>query len=271
MRLAARVALGLALGGALVGAGSRAAQATACDPSAAGTFCGALNGTDTARAVFSASGTDLTLVLTNTSTRSAYVNGQVLSGLFFDIGGSPSLHTVSATASGLVDPSGGAQDVGSHWGFQTSSTGYKLNGSTLTTAQYGVAAAGYSSLSPSFGSPHFFSSSSGKGPQKLQGLDYSIVGADFTSINGNGAGTLVEDSVTFRFSGLPSGFALSNIGNVTFAYGTAPDGSAAAQRPTTTGTSESQPVPEPGSLVLLLSGVVGLAAYRRRTVAARAA
>ena len=274
MRAPSRISLVLALAASLAGLGAPRARATAVV-----TFDGAFNNpatsnTDTATATFGFSGADLTLVLTNTSTFGQYQNADGLSGLFFDISGNPGLTGTSATASGLVDPSAtGPQNVSNRWGFQHSASGYTYReGGTLTTAQYGVAAAGYSSLKQSFGHSNF-----GSGPSNaLRGLDYSIVGADFARIKGHGAGTLVDNAVTFQFSGLPDGFSLSDIGNVTFAYGTSPEGSVAATSPTGTGTSTgtgtgtststsaAAPVPEPTTLVLMLSGLAALGLIRRR-------
>jgi hypothetical protein len=63
---------------------------------------------------------------------------------------------------------------------------------------------------------------------------------------------LDKASVTFDFQ-LPTGVTSVSISNVTFAYGTNPDGS-------TGGTK----TPEPASLTLLGCGVAALAFLRRR-------
>lgn len=262
MRLITKFAIALALSAPLVGLGSHGAQATA------GTFDGSFTNpassqTDTAEAVFSVSGQELTLVLTNTSTFGQYQNPDVLSGLFFSISGNPTLTGVSATASGLIDPStAGPQNVSKDWAFQYSASGYTGGAAALQQTQYGVGAAGYSSLNPNFGKSGFGSGKAGN----TQGLDYSIVGPDFSGINGNGAGTLVEDSVTFLFSGLPQSFSLSDISNVVFAYGTAPDYTVAASG-TTGSSSGGTAVPEPASLALLVPGLIALGLFRWRAAA----
>lgn len=215
MRFLTKISLAVVLAGPLLGFGSPAAQATVA------TFDGSFTNptsvqTDTAQAVFSASGTYLTVVLTNTSTFGAYQNADALSGLFFQIAGDPTLTGVSATASGLVRPPAtspsGSVNVDSGWGWQYSSAPYTFSGAagcpggTLTGAGYGIAAAGYSCLDQNFGQSDFGTGTS----SNLKGLDYSIVGSAFTSIGGN-ASPLAENAVTFVFSGLSADFVLSDI------------------------------------------------------------
>ncbi|MDE2007383.1 MAG: hypothetical protein KGI51_12505, partial [Rhodospirillales bacterium] len=194
---------------AMLGAALLAAPRARATP---GTFTGSfVNATshnlDAASAVFSLSGTTLQIVLTNTSTFGAYQNPDVLSGLLFDITGTPTLTPISATASGLITPPSttvsGPTNVDSGWGFVASPTGFAYTGATgcstgkVTTGAYGVAAAGYSCLSPNFPKSNF---GSGNGTN-LGGLGYSIVGSAFASISGN-ASPLAENSVTFDF-GVP--------------------------------------------------------------------
>jgi hypothetical protein len=218
------------------------------------TFTGTYNnaGTDnTASAVFSLvnGGSTLQVVLSNTSTYSTYTNPNVLSGLFFAIASSPTLTPASAVATAIVNvsPCSGNCVVGSDFGYVYSSSGFSLGSSPVTSAQYEIASAGYSSLSPSFGSAASFSG----GSAQLQGLDYSIVGSGYTGGSGTaGSDALVKGSVTFDFT-LPTQVTSLNISNVTFAYGTAPDGSALG-------------VPEPVSLAVFGTGAVALGLTRRR-------
>ena len=229
--------------------------AAVVQPARAQTFTGTYNdaGTlDTASAVFSLinGGTTLQIVLSNTSTFTNYTNPDVLSGLFFAIASSPTLTPASAVASAMVNDSACSANcnIDSDFGYVHSSAGF--SSSTLTTtAQYGIASAGYSSLTPSFGSAAAF----GGGSTQLQGLDDSIVGPDYTGGKGTaGSSPLAEGSVTFDFT-LPTAVTSLSISDVSFAYGTAPDGSAGA-----TG------VPEPISLAMFGTALAALGVVRRR-------
>jgi hypothetical protein len=227
--------------------------------------------TDTATASFSfISGTSLTVVVTNTSTFSAYGNNDLLSGLFFALSGNPTLSATSATTPTLVNPgsctasmvsvcSAGNVDIGFEYGFQYSATGF--SGSTLTTtANYGIAAAGYSLVSPNFGTGNV--SKFGASPQNLDGgsgalggLDFSILGSGYNSAasaNSLRNIPLSQNSVTFVFA-LQPGVTTLSVSNVTFAYGTNPDSSAGASL-----------VPEPGGLAVLGVAAAGMWAARRR-------
>jgi hypothetical protein len=242
-------------------------------PARAQTFAGSyLNpqtgNLDTATAVFSlvtGSTTYLQVVLTNTSTFSNYSNPDLLSGLFFAIAGDPALTPVSAETTTLVNPTacassavrtceGSHVDVGDQWGYVYSKQGFRSSGLT-TAAAYGISAAGYSSLSPSFGNSAIF----GRNPPDLAGngtpqLAFSIVGSQYDADGSHisSKDPLAEDSITFDFA-VPTGVTSLSISDVSFAYGTNPDGSAGARI-----------VPEPASLTLVLGGLGVLACVRRR-------
>jgi hypothetical protein len=242
-------------------------------PACAQTFNGSVlnsssGNTDTASAVFSlvnGSTTYLQVMLTNTSTFSKYSNPDLLSGLFFAIATGPTLTPDSAVTTTLVNPTACAAsqvttceaasvNVGNQWGYVYSQNGFTSSALT-TAAQYGVAAPGYSSLTPSFGSSQIFSTNppalAAKGTPQLA---FSIVGSNYNaSTSGiSSKDPLLQNSLTFEF-GLPIGVTSLKISNVSFAYGTAPDGSAA-------GTS----APEPASLAIVSTGLAILAIVRRR-------
>ena len=74
---------------------------------------------------------------------------------------------------------------------------------------------------------------------------------DPTTYNSGHPTEYVNDSVIFTLSGLPTGFNLSDIYNVSIQFGSSLD------EPTLS-------VPEPGTLGLLGLGLIGLAMSRRR-------
>jgi hypothetical protein len=255
----------------------------AANPARAQLFTGTFNNSATGRVdLASASFSILTgttnylqIVLTNTSSFSGYNNPDVLSGLFFSIAANPTIIPTSAAATSIVNPGGCAAgfvltcsgtnvDVGHEFGFVYSATGF--SGALATTARYGIGAAGYSSLNPTFGSAASFGANppnldSSPGPN---GLGFSIVGSAYSnaaSSNSMSSVPLTNTSVTFGFA-LPTGVSTLSISNVTFAYGTAPDGSVGANGG---GTG----VPEPMSLALFGTGMaaLGLARHRRSRAA----
>jgi hypothetical protein len=255
----------------------------AANPARAQLFTGAFNNSATGRvdlasASFSiVTGTTnyLQIVLTNTSSFSSYNNPDLLSGLFFAIATNPTIIPTSAVAPSIVNPGGCAAsyvtacggtnvDVGHEFGFVYSSTGFTTapSGALATTAQYGIGAAGYSSLSPSFGSAASFGANPPNldGNPGLDGLGFSIVGTAYSnaaSSHSLSSVPLVQSSVTFGFA-LPTGVSTLRINNVTFTYGTAPDGSVGASGGGATG------VFEPASLALFGTGMAAFGLVRRR-------
>ena len=239
-----------------------------------GSFANPVTGkTDTATAAFSVltvgASTYLNVTLTNTSTFSDYGNNDLLNGVFWAIAGSPSLTPASATTGTIMNPSqcsagmvatcsAATVNVGGEYGYQFSAAGY--SGALNTTAQYGIGASGYSLLSPNFGAGQtsYFGASPPNlaGPSaNVGGPDFSIVGPSYNagaSSGGAASNPLLNTSVTFGFL-LPSGVTSLSISNVTFAYGTNPDGSVG-------GTL----APEPATIAMFSVGAIALVGLRRR-------
>jgi hypothetical protein len=185
---------------------------------------------------------NLIVTLTNTSTFDVLNPTGVLTAVFFDLAENPSLTRTSAVigsgsvvVDGLTDAGG---VVGGEWGYNSGLSGAPRG------AQQGISAAGLGLFGPGDRFP-----GSNLAPPKngsLAGVEYGLTSAGDIESTGNLDGTpLIKNSVVFTLSGLPSGILESDISNVSFQYG-------------------STLVPEPGTLFILGSGLVGVAAFGRR-------
>jgi len=199
-------------------------------------------------------GTNLQVVLTNTSTDDVLVPSEVLTAVFFDVLGVGALTPVSAllTAGSSVffdsdgQPAGG--NVGGEWEYLAGLAGAPHG------ATEGISSAGFEL----FGGPNF------NGPQldppdAVNGLNYGILSAGDNAVTGNtpvtGGNPLIKNSVTFLLSGLPTGFSLGDITNVSYQYGTSLD--------------EPNIVPIPAAAWLFGSALMGVfgVGYRKKQAA----
>lgn len=208
------------------------------------------SGTLFASASFEVIGTNLQVTLTNTSIYDVAVPSNVLTALFFTYSG-PTLTPESAyLGSGSLvyyDPDGQPADgnVGGEWAYNTGLSGAPLG------ATSGISSSGFGL----FGDANFNGANLAKN-DALDGLQYGILSAGDDSSTGNGgitgSGGLIKDSVVFTLSGFPAGNDPTGaISNVSFQYGTSLN-------------EPNVPVPEPGTLILLGSGLIGLAGYGRK-------
>ena len=198
-----------------------------------------------AQADFTIVGNDLKIVLTNTSTADCLVPGDVLCGLFFD--GTPALTPLSAVVSAgsavynnTTMVHGAGDDIGGAWAYASG-----IN-PAVSGATQGIGAAGFNI----FGPPNVFPGANADGDPGVDGVAYGLLSAGDNLATGNGGlngRDLTKNSTTFMLSGLPQGFDLNNLKNVSFQYGTSLD--------------ETRLVtPEPCSVLAL----AGLLALRRR-------
>ncbi len=189
---------------------------------------------------------DLQIVLTNTSPDDVLIPTQVLTAVFFDLAGSPTLSPISALLNGSTvyfGPNGGPTGVGGEWAYGTDVSAFG------TTFGYGLSSAGLGI----FGNSDFLVGSNLVDPVAVNGLGYGITSAGDNLLTGNkevtGNVPLIKNSVTFLLSGLTDFTEVPDISNIRFVYGT---------------SLSEQPVPEPGTFLLLGSGLIGFAGWGRK-------
>lgn len=205
--------------------------------------------TSGAEADFSLSGSTLTVTLTNTSSADVLVPMDVLTALFFNASGTltPVSATVGTGSSIVYDPAhASTTNVGGEWAYLTGLSGAPLGDNS------GISSSGLGLFGgPNFNGPNLAGPTNGA----LDGLQYGLLSAGDNILTGNtgitGSGGLIKDRVVFDLT-VPNGFDINSINSVFFQYGTA--------------LNENQ-VPEPSSLLLLGSGLLGLAFWGRKRFA----
>ncbi len=208
---------------------------------------------------FDSSGGDLIVTLTNTSTFDVLVPTDVLTAVFFELDGNPTLTRVSAllpaghsvlVGGTGVDVTPGDRVVGGEWSY--------LSGITNPSGHnQGVSSTGVGS----FGPGNLFPGGNLQGPASPDGLQYGITSAGDDLLTGNGGVSgqhLIRNSVVFTLSGF-SGEPDNVITAVRFLYGTSLD------EPQFEGET-TVIVPEPSTLALAIGGlaIAGLLCRRRR-------
>lgn len=240
----------------------QAATVTASGPGASGAQL-------SAQASFDIAGDNLTITLKNIATSDEGVGGKdspgnTLTGLFFDIAGSPTLTTVSATI-----PSGsaiaqankcdvatctGVTDVSGEWGFSQTQNFSTTGG---PSAGYGVSSAGYLDTGLSGNVGNFNNGVAGTNlddPTSVDGINFGIISSlgTFDPNGGLKKDPLIQDSLVLVFSGA-TGLSMSDFSNISFQYGTA------FGEPLL-----SAVVPLPGAVWLFGTGLLALVSFARR-------
>ncbi len=220
-------------------------------------FTGTNGSNLTANATFDVLGNQLIVVLSNVSTYDVQNPAEVLTGVYFDYNGlalplgstSAVLTTGSSVLFGTTDP---GNVVGGEWAY-----GSGLSGAPHS-AKNGISSSGLGI----FGGATFPGTNL-EGPAALDGVQYGITSAGDNPALGNAAVTggnaLIKSSVTFTLTGLPNGFNLLAISNVSFQYGTA------LTEPNITGGKDPSGEPSvPGPAAAVPFGIGFIAALRKR-------
>jgi len=206
-------------------------------------------------ASFELAGGDLLVILTNTSPHDVMNPSEVLTAVFFNLPGNPTLSPISAVVApgsavwfGGTEP-GGA--VGGEWAYRSG-----LSGAPGGAFQ-GISSSGLDL----FGKFDRFPGANLQGPDSPDGLQYGITSAGDDPNTGNqkvkGSEALVHSSVVFRFGNVPGNLRLSAISAVSFQYGTS------LSEPNVPDSKN----PEPATLLLVAPALLWAAwRYRRKVI-----
>ncbi|HPF40633.1 MAG TPA: PEP-CTERM sorting domain-containing protein [Phycisphaerae bacterium] len=198
---------------------------------------------------FETAGSDLIVMLSNTSPEDALVPIDILTGVFFDVTGAPLTLTPmtaivpagSFVHNGPTDP---GASVGGEWAYKSNLVGAAEN------ASYGISSSGLGLFGPS----DRFPGADLQSPASPDGLQYGITSMGDNLATGNspltsGMNALIKYEVVFTLSGLPMGFdPATQITNVQYQYGT---------------DLQEPHFPEPSSLAMLAIGAFAALSRRR--------
>ena len=204
---------------------------------------------------FLVSGTSLTVIVTNTDDNAAYNGADVLSSVYWDMTGSPTVSNGNAalTAGSFMEKinhgaPGTVNPFNNEWFWKAPNPGYIPDLSQLGPHDYSFGATGAVNFSPTNDSfDKVFHGGTGTGGAND---DYGLVPTDGQTV-GNSSNVYCNNSMTFTFD-LSSAISESDIHNVTVSYGSGAPGS---------GTVVT---PEPASMGAVAIGIVALLRRRLR-------
>jgi len=188
----------------------------------------------------------LVIVLTNTASGDTSIGpADLLGALFFNVVGNPALTSGGAAVTSGSSIANGSGNVGDHWAYNSS---LDTSAAVFGDRDYGISAVGFGLA----GLDKFHLMSGNIVNGQPNGVDWMIGPSDFSTstCQGTTCGVpVIVNSATFTLV-IPSGATLnlaSDITGVVFQWGTS-----------------LEPVPEPGTLALFGTGLIGLAAVIRR-------
>jgi hypothetical protein len=197
-----------------------------------------------ASVTFEVSGGNLIITLTNTSSMDVWAPNEVLSGIWFSLPGglTPVSANVASGSSVNFEPDAGNDvfpDVGGEWAYMS---GLNMDWGSNS----GINSTGMDDL---FGASDLFGGDNLAGPEAPDGIQYGITSDGDDPDNSNGGleeMPLIQNSVVFILSGWDEDWTASDITNIFFQYGTSQE------------DTRLTPVPEPGVLMLLGVGFLGM-------------
>jgi len=213
-------------------------------------FSGSGSGGLSASVTFEVDGGNLIVTLTNTSSMDVMASNQVLSGVWFSLPGSLTPVSADVNSGSVVNNNTDAgvaafPDVSGEWAYKSG-----LNMSFGSNS--GISSSG---MDDEFGVGDLFSNNNLENPLSPNGINYGITSAGDNAATANGGlgdEPLIQNSVVFVLSGWNENWSLSDIADVFFQYG----------------TSQSEPripaIPEPGTIILMTIGLVGVGIAARK-------